>query len=442
MNHRSSAAATILALAVTVALSACSAAGTAPSAATNPQAVATAKGEGKTLTLWVMDGDYSDQSLKAINDTFTQQTGAKVDVQVQAWDGITTKVTTALATSNPPDVLDLGNTQIASFAANGGLKDLTPYGADLRQGQTWLSGLVAPATVDGKLYAVPGFAGARAVIYNKTMWAKAGVDKAPTTFTELTDDLAKVKAANPGTDFSPLYLPGQNWYAGMQFIWDAGGDIAAEAGSKWTAGFGADAAQAGLADFKAFQNQFSTAASRTVDTTTPDQVQVFADGKASAIIATSGFIGRIQKANPNLTDSDLGTFPLPGKSGKAQPVMLGGSDWGIAARSANADLALQWTKIAAGPDIQSKWVVGHEGFIPNSLEGIKAAMASVGELKKGFFDAALSSKATPANANWAQLEANKDINNLFAAVASGSKSTKDAASAFDATATKALNAGQ
>ncbi len=442
MNHRSSGAVTVLALAIAVTLSACSTSGAGTSTATSPQAVTAVKGEGKTVTVWVMDGDYSDASLKAIDDAFTQQTGAKVDVQVQAWDGIDTKVTTALATSNPPDVLDLGNTQVASFAANGGLKDLTSYAADLKQGQTWLSGLVDPATVDGKLYAVPGFAGARAVIYNKTMWAKAGITAAPVTFAELTEDLTKVKAANPGSDFSPLYFPGQNWYAGMQFVWDAGGDIALHDPSKWTAGMSSDKAQAGLADFKAFQNQFSTAASQTVDTANPDQVQVFADGKTSAIIATSGFIGRIEKANPKITDTDLATFPLPGKSGHTQPVMLGGSDWGIAAHSKNADLALEWSKIAASPDIQSKWVVGHEGFIPNSTEGIKAATATVSELKKAFFNAALNSKATPANANWAQLEGNKDINNLFSAVASGTKSTKDAANTFDTTANQALNAGQ
>ncbi|WP_282202994.1 extracellular solute-binding protein [Kitasatospora fiedleri] len=442
MNHSRRGPAAVLALSAALALSACSSAATDTGADSGPKPVDAVKGEGRTLTVWVMDGDYSDPSLQAVNDAFTQQTGAKVNVQVQAWDGIETKVTTALATSNPPDVLDLGNTQVASFAANGGLKDLTAYAADLKQGQTWLPGLVDPATVDGRLYAVPGFAGARAVIYNKTMWADAGVTAPPTTFAELTDDLAKVKAAHPAADFSPLYFPGQNWYAGMQFVWDAGGDLATRSGAKWTAGLGSDQAQAGLADFKAFQNQFSTPASQTVDAAGPDQVQVFADGKASAIIATSGFVGRIQKANPKLTDADLGTFPMPGKSGKTQPVMIGGSDWGIAARSANADLALVWSKIAASPDVQSKWVVGHEGFIPNSTEGIKAATDQVGDLKKAFFTAALNSKATPANANWAQLEGNKDINNLFAALASGSKSAKDAAHAFDTAADTALNAGQ
>ncbi|THA31682.1 hypothetical protein E6R18_16580 [Streptomyces sp. A1277] len=46
----------------------------------------------------------------------------------------------------PPDVLDLGNTQVASFAAAGGPMDLTGYAKDLRQGQKWLAGLEDPAT--------------------------------------------------------------------------------------------------------------------------------------------------------------------------------------------------------------------------------------------------------------------------------------------------------
>lgn len=443
MKHTRMSTAAALGLAVTVALTACAGSGADGSGgSTEPQSVAVAKGAGKTVTVWVMDGDYTTETLKAIDTQFTQQTGAKVDLQVQEWDGITTKITTALATSNPPDVLDLGNTQVASFAANGGLKDLTSYAADLKQGQTWLSGLSDPATVDGSLYAVPGFAGARAVIYNKSTWAKAGVTSAPTTFAALTADLDKVRATDPAPGFSPFYLPGQDWYAGMQFVWDAGGEIAGKSGSTWSAGLGSAKAQAGLADFKAFQNAYSAPASRTVDTVTPDQVQVFADGKASAILDTSGRIALIEKANPKITDADLGTFPMPGKSGRTQPVMIGGSDWGIAAKSTNADLALQWVKIAASPSVQTTWVVGHDGWIPNSTQGIKAADATVSPLDKAFLDAALNSEATPASANWAQLEGNKDINSLFSSVASGTKSPQGAASTFDSVAGKALNAAQ
>ena len=428
-----------LGLAAALALTACSSSGSAGGTDDGPQAVPTSGGDGKTLTVWVMTGDYTDATITAINDEFTEQTGAEVDVQIQQWDGITTKISTALATSTPPDVLDLGNTQVASYAANGALLDLTSYADDLRQGQTWLAGLEDPATVDDRLYAVPGFAGARAVIYNKTMWAEAGVTEAPTTYDELTADLDAVAAANPEQDFSPFYLPGEYWYAGMQFVWDAGGEIATDDDGTWAGGFESDEAQQGLADFAEFQNEYSTPASQTLDTDEPNQDQIFADGKTSAILHTNGAIALIKEANPALTDDDFGTFPLPGKSGETQPVMLGGSDWGIAAKSQNADLALQWTKIATSPDVQQEWVVGNDGWIPNSEDAIEVATDTVSEIERGFFQAALNSKATPSSADWAALEGDRSINSFFSSVVSGSKTPEEAAKGFDSTIDDALN---
>jgi N,N'-diacetylchitobiose transport system substrate-binding protein len=443
MRKRSYIGTAILCTATLMALSACGGGSDSSSGDDgSPKTVPAARGEGKTLTVWIMDGDYTEATIKAFNDQFTAATGAKVDVQIQQWESITTKISTALSTNGTPDVLDLGNTQVPGFAANGGLLDLTPYKADLKQGRNWLAGLEEPATVDGALYAVPGFAGARAVIYNKKTWAAAGVTAAPTTYAELTAALDKIKAANPAADFSPFYLPGQYWYAGMQFIWDAGGDIATNEGGTWKGGFAGPAGQKGLTDFKAFQNAYSTKASQAIDTITPEQNQVFADGKTSAILSTSGSLGLIQKANPKIKPEDLGTFPLPGLSGKAQPVMLGGSDWGIATKSDATDLALQWVKIAASPAVQDKYVFGGDGWIPNSTEGIQAATPSLNEQQKGFFTAALNSKATPAAAEWPTLEGDKSINQVFSAVVSGAKAPDAAAKEFDSHLDSTLNGGK
>lgn len=424
-------------IATALALSACSGSSGGNAAAPSDGKVPEVDGAGEKITVWVMQNDYSAETLDAINAKFTELTGAEVSVQSQTWDGITTKITTALATDTPPDVLDVGNTQIASYAANGGLLDLTPYQDDIAQGQTWLDGLVDPATVDGSLYGVPGFAGARAVIYNKKMWADAGVTEAPKTYEELTAALDKVKAANAQTpDFSAFYMPGQYFYAGMQFVWDAGGDIAAQKDGEWASGFSSDEAQEGLEAFQTFQNTYSTSASATLDVFEPNQSQLFADGKTSAILNTN--TAAILKINPAL-EADLGTFPFPGISGDLQPVMLGGSDWAVPAKSQHADLALNWVKIAASPEIQRGYVVGVDKWIPNSVEGIEFAQESLDELRSSFFTAALTSKATPANANWTTIESNKDINSLFSAVASGSKSIEDAAADYDAAADKTLN---
>lgn len=428
-------------IAAALALSACSGSGTGGSTSgDNNGTIGKVDGKGKTLTVWAMTGDLSDATLNAINDEFKKETGATVKVETQQWDQITTKITTALATSTPPDVLDIGNTQVATFAASGGLADLTSYKAAFQQGQTWLGGLADPAIVDGKLYAVPSFAGTRAVVYNKKVWADAGITAAPTTYDELKADLDKVKAKGTAADFSAMYLPGQYWYAGMQWVWDAGGDIATFSGGKWSAGFSSAKAQQGLSEWKTFQNTYSSKASQTLNTDKPDQDQIFADGKAGAIIANSWEIGVIQKDNPKLTNDVLGAFPMPGTSGKNQPVSLGGSDWGIAAKSQNQDLARVWVKIAASPDIQKSYVFGKDGWIPNSVEGSQAAVSggTLSDIQKAFFTAAQISKATPASGNWATLEM-PGMTGFFQSIASGTKSVSDAASSWDSTINSTLN---
>ncbi|CAN5286549.1 extracellular solute-binding protein [soil metagenome] len=393
----------------------------------------------QTLTVWAMNGDLSPDTIAAINAKFTEATGAKVNVQVQEWDDIITKVTTALSTSTPPDVVDIGNTQVPIYAANGGLMDLTSVKSDLEQGKTWLAGLEEPATQEGKLYGVPSFAGDRAVIYNKTMWAAAGVTDVPTTYADFTHDLDLVAAANPAADFSAFYYPGQYDFGPLGFVWDAGGEIAIAKDGVWTAGFSDAKAQKGLQQFKEFQNKYSISSSTTSSENDPEQSQILADGHASAILGISSEIDSIKKANPQLTDADLGTFPFPGVSGKSQPVMLGGSVWGIASKSKQSKLAIEWIKIAASPEIQADYVFGKDGWIPNSVEAIDAASASLPPLTAGFFQAAKISKATPAAADWPTIEGDHSLREFFGYVASGTKSVSDAAAEFDSHVESVLN---
>ena len=74
MRHHPHIAVTALATAAMLTLSACS---------SDPTSDSDTGGEGKTLTVWVMDGDYTDATLNALNSQFTQATGAKVDLQIQ-----------------------------------------------------------------------------------------------------------------------------------------------------------------------------------------------------------------------------------------------------------------------------------------------------------------------------------------------------------------------
>ncbi|ACU76030.1 extracellular solute-binding protein family 1 [Catenulispora acidiphila DSM 44928] len=406
---------------------------------TQPAAVAGAgSGAGKTLTVWYMDGDLSDAATKAINDKFTAATGAQVKVAIQQWDGINTKIATALAQDNPPDVIEIGNTDVPLFAASSGLTDITSALPQLQADQHWLPGLAGPATVDGHNYGAPLFAGNRAVIYNKKIWAAAGITAAPTTFAQLTADLDAIKAKNTAPDFSAFYFPGRYWYGAMQFVWDAGGQLASQAGGKWTGQLESPQAQQGLQAWKTFIGKYSAGASQDVDTTAPDFNTLFAQGKTATILNSN--VNKILKVDPSLTDQ-IGTFPFPSATdGKTQPVFLGGSDLAVAAKSKNQALALAYLKAATDPAVQASAIVGIDHWIPASTEVIDQTISSLPDVSKAFFTAAKTSVATPAVAGWATIESDKSINDFFADIATGRKSPADAAKTLDAHLNQALNA--
>ena len=86
-----------LGLAAALALTGCSA-GSNGASDGGTKSIGAPDGKGKTITVWMMNGDLSDKVLDAAQEQFTKDTGAKVKIQTQQWDGITTKLTTAAAT--------------------------------------------------------------------------------------------------------------------------------------------------------------------------------------------------------------------------------------------------------------------------------------------------------------------------------------------------------
>jgi N,N'-diacetylchitobiose transport system substrate-binding protein len=75
----------------------------------------------------MMTGGPGDNALiQDVNKEFaTKHPDMKVDIQIQQWDNIVTKLTTALATSKPPDIVEMGNTQNPLQTFAGGLAELT-----------------------------------------------------------------------------------------------------------------------------------------------------------------------------------------------------------------------------------------------------------------------------------------------------------------------------
>ncbi|MFI9010336.1 sugar ABC transporter substrate-binding protein [Actinosynnema sp. NPDC053489] len=392
-------------------------------------------GEPKTLTVWLMDGSAPTTLTDALNKEFQDaHPGVTVKYEVQKWNGIQEKLTTALTSNNPPDVIELGNTQTAKFAAEETLTDLSGDASDLN-GDQWLGGLKDSLTWDGKQYGLPFYAANRTVIYRTDLFQAAGVANPPKSRDEWVSAIEKLKAANAADpDFQPLYLPGQSWYVLLSFIWDEGGDVAKPQGSAWAGSVDTPQAKAGLEFYKKLVDTSGTKAPKDADEATPQQMEVFATGKVGMMIGLPWELAGAVKANADLKDK-TGAFPIPSKTaGKTAPVFLGGSNLAIPAGSKNADLAKEYLKLLSGKKYQDMLAEG--GAVPGtSTDTAKLATTPIG---KALAESAPNGKVTPTTPSWAAVEAGQNpLKDMLTAYLTGAKpldqATADANSALSKT---------
>jgi N,N'-diacetylchitobiose transport system substrate-binding protein len=420
----------LLLTAMTVAVSLVVAACGSTSTAANPA------DQTGTLTVWLMNGSAPQSVVDGVNADFkTKYPNVTVNVQIQQWSDVTTKLDTALTGSSAPDVMELGNTLVAKYAAAGGLADITSQKGSFENSGTWLQSLTDSCTYQSKLYCVPYYAGSRAIIYRKDMFDAAGAT-VPTSMDELLSAGQKLMAkygSNP--NFSALYFPGKYWYAAAPFVWDFGGDIATQSGGKWTGAINSSASQQGLTELKTIVSQLSRA-DKTGDELKQDQA--FAQGHIAMIIANGWEVGVItdpKSGDPTLLPK-LGAFPIPSHvAGQTAPVFLGGSDLAVASKSQHADLAREWIKLLGGTKFQSQMVtVG--GVIPNttSLVSLSSGLPAI------FAAAAKTSRFTPNSPNWANVESANVLQDMLVAIFTGKQDIPSATSAASDKITSILNA--
>ena len=392
--------------------------------------------QAKDITVWLMNGSAPDAVIKRVNAQFNQaHPNTQVKIQIQQWDGIQEKTTTALAGNNPPDVLEIGSTLVSKFADSGGLEDLSSKKADLG-GDGWLQGLTDAGTLDGKLYGIPYYAGDRAVLYRKDLFAQAGITTLPTDRAGFVATMAKLQAKY-GSDkqFSALYFPGQYWYAALPFIWDEGGEVAVQDNGQWKGALDSPQSQAGLSALKDIVTKYSKAPVNGNENDNDPAVPL-GEGKAGMIIDAGWKVGTVEKAHPNLK-GQIGVFPVPSKnSGQTAPVFLGGSNLAVSAGSDAPELAYEWIKILAGTKAQTD-LATTGGVIPNSTSLLtlhaKDPVLSVFDL------AAKNSRSTPSTPKWANVESGTVLQDMLVSIFSGKKSVADATTDATEAVTKTLN---
>lgn len=220
----------------------------------------------------------------------------------------------------------------------------------------------------------------------------------------------------------------------MPFLFAKGGKVASQKDGEWKAEMSSAANQSGLKAWKNFQNTCSTPSSRGVNTDSPDQDQLFADGKAAMAYVKAWEPAAVIEKNPEMKEN-IGFFAMPGYDGNStMPVIVSGSTIGIAAGSPDRDAAEDWLRVVSGEKFQQRMAL-KLNLLPISPE---FTPAGVPEQLTVASQASKVSQPLPNSPGEATLETERYNEQFFSKIASGADIASSSA-AYDKHATEAFN---
>jgi multiple sugar transport system substrate-binding protein len=282
------------------------------------------------VTLHMIAADYGDprtgNSSTAYWNGITRSFEAanphiKIDVQVVDWDHVDDRVAQLVKAGEAPDIAQIDS--YASYAAEGRL-----YSADdlfpVSEQADFIPSLVTAGSVDRTQYGIPWVSSSRMFFYNKKLFHRAGITRAPQTWEDVRADAVRLKAAGVKVPYGLPLGPEEAQAEALMWMLGAQGGYTDAVG-----GYTFDAS----ANVRAFdwvrKNLVDAGLVGLGDPATTDRRDVFADflaGRAGMLNGHPTLLAQAKAAG-----IDVGVVPLPGMSGPVTDT-LGVADWMMAFR--------------------------------------------------------------------------------------------------------------
>ncbi|MEX1655184.1 extracellular solute-binding protein [Streptomyces pseudovenezuelae] len=265
-----------------------------------------------TITWWDTSNATNEApTYKAlIKDFEAANKNIKVKYVNVQFDQAQNKFDTAAGASGAPDVLRSEVGWTPAFAKKGYFLPLDGTEALADQAK-FKSNLIEQAKYDGKTYGVPLVTDTLALVYNKQLFAKAGVE-APKTWDDLKTAAATIKAK---TGVDGYWGSTQAYYA-QSFLYGEGTDTVDASAKKITVN--SAAAKKG---YGTWLSLFSGKGLHKADTTADAYAHIqdaFVNGKVAAIVQGPWEITNFYKGSAFTDKSNLGIATVPaGSTGKA-----------------------------------------------------------------------------------------------------------------------------
>lgn len=403
MNRNRKAIGLALGLALTLPLAACGnngnngeqASGSAPaSASASPSASAPAsQPSGEKTKLTYMTGDRHDADyIKGVIEKFNQSNGDNIEVElVVKTEEYDQAIDISFVSNQAPDIFRAKENTIQTYYKKNYIEPLDAYLTDDLKAK--FPQLDQFNTFDGKMYSLPNYGSTMRLVYNKDLFAKAGIAEPPKTIQEMVDAAKAITAVGKADGAYGFALnfksPGSALGRSARVIAEVSG----------IGGFGYDF-KTGRYDFSGFKpimdafKQMKDDGSMLpgVESLDIDPLRAqFAEGKIGMYLSFSSEPGVYKNQFPAKIAWAAAPAPTIDGTVKGASGFLGGQWLVMSAQSKNKDAAWKFmqymysdevltgyheggfgismvphiAKVAKAPEIN-----GIEGFLPTKIDGI------------------------------------------------------------------------
>jgi N,N'-diacetylchitobiose transport system substrate-binding protein len=376
------------------------------------------------ITTWIMDpgSPKLQEVLKGYATEFqAKNPDAKVNIEFVPWAQAHDKFTTAIAGGKVPDVAEMGTTWTPEFADQGAFEPVPAAGSG-----EYVSSLVDAATLDDEVWGKPWYAGARALVYRKDVFKKAGIDAPPKTWDELATAAQAIKEKGGG--IYPLAFNGLTEHYYLPTIWQAGGEIATQDGDTWKAAVDTPEGVEAIRYYTDFYKQ-GYVPKAAIGWEEPDAQEAFINGDIAMLIAGGWTYNSIIQTKPEL-ESKIGTALGPaGPSGK-DTAFAGGSHLVVFKESDNVETANAFVDFMLEPQNLNKFTSAI-GFLPGTVEGIETSGYLEDPVRKPFAEQLLEHSAVyPPSPRWGALEGANIFDGVIQNVMKGKETPEQAAASL------------
>ncbi|HQJ34208.1 MAG TPA: extracellular solute-binding protein [Rhodoglobus sp.] len=359
------------------------------------------------LTVWVM-GDSGTNF-----ETLVADSGIEVDVVAIPWDAIDEKLTTAVASGNGPDILQIGLSKLATFAEAGALLPLDSLIADHPDlaPDNFPAGVSGASTaVNGEIVSVPWTSDTRVLFTRTDILAENGIDAPPATWDELRAD-AKILAARGEGQYG-YYIPQWDAPLPIEMTWSMGGEVIDADGN---VNF----------DTPEFQKAVDLYTGLYADGSVPtnsdfDQTQGFISGIAPMLVSGPYLANGVSSAAPEL-DGKWQASPLPAGDGGSIS-LFAGSNLGIWHNSDQVDQSLALLDYISQPEQQLAWYK-LTGELPTVNAALSDATLNADPNVQVYTAQLATAKVLPIVANWDGVVGTGLLNALNSIVLTGADRT-------------------